>query len=156
MGGNSRVLFVCLHGSAKSLIAMQYFNRLSTEHGLPVRALSAGIEPDDAVPPEVIEGLRADGIDVCSYQPQRVTAGLVASAGHIVSFCPNLDELLAHGSSVEHWHDMPAVSDDYATARDAIVARVQLMFERDEQAAQGAPVPSAGNITGARHQLRSL
>ena len=130
MEGDDSVLFVCLHGSAKSLIAMQYFNRFSAEHGLSARALSAGTEPDDVVPPEVIAGLRADGIDVGSYQPQRLTAGLVTSAGRLVSFGPSLDEFLSPGRSVEQWHNMPAVSDDYAPARDAIVARVRLMFER--------------------------
>src|SRR5215475_1632511 len=138
MDGNGYVLFVCVHGSAKSLIAMQYFNRFSAERGLASRAFSAGIEPDDTVPTEVVEGLHADGIDVINYRPQRVTATLVAGAEHIVSFGPGLDEFLAPGGRVAQWEDMPLVSDDYAIARDAIVARVRLMFQREESAARGS------------------
>jgi protein-tyrosine-phosphatase len=130
MSEDDRVLFVCLHGSAKSLIAMQYFNRLAAEANLPMRALSAGIEFDDVVPHEVIEGLRADGIDVSGYQPQGVSASLVASARHIVSFGPDLVQFLTPGCSIELWHDMPLVNDDYATARDGIVARVRGLVER--------------------------
>src|SRR5215471_7949301 len=112
MDGNGHVLFVCVHGSAKSLIAMEYFNRFSAERGLASRALS-------------------DGIDVINYRPQRLTGRLVAGAEHIVSFGPGLGEFPAPGGRVEQWEDMPLVSDDYAIARDAIVARVRLMFQRE-------------------------
>src|SRR3989454_7062849 len=69
-----KVLFVCLHGSAKSLIAAEYFNRLAAARGLGARATSAGTEPDDVIPPRVIQGLRADGIDVEGRRPQRPTS----------------------------------------------------------------------------------
>ena len=36
-----KVAFVCLHGSAKSLIAAEYFNRLAAEKSLPLRATTA-------------------------------------------------------------------------------------------------------------------
>jgi arsenate reductase len=130
MDRNGCVLFVCLHGSAKSLIAMQHFNRLAIERGLGVRALSAGTEPDDAVPLEVVAGLRDDAIDIGDYRPLRVTADLVADAARIVSFGPDLGQLLPRGREVEQWRDMPAVSDDYVNARAAIADRVRMMFER--------------------------
>jgi protein-tyrosine-phosphatase len=59
---NPNVLFVCLHGSAKSLIAAEYFNRLAAARGLAARAASAGTEPDDAIPRRVTQGLGADGM----------------------------------------------------------------------------------------------
>jgi len=68
-----KVLFVCLHGSAKSLIAAEYFNRLAAARGLGVRATSAGTEPDAEIPPRVAQGLRADGIDVEGRRPRRPT-----------------------------------------------------------------------------------
>ena len=37
-----KVAFVCLHGSAKSLIAAEYFNRLAREKSLPLRATTPG------------------------------------------------------------------------------------------------------------------
>jgi len=33
-----RVLFVCLHGSAKSLIALEHFRRLAQQRGVDVQA----------------------------------------------------------------------------------------------------------------------
>jgi protein-tyrosine-phosphatase len=45
------LLFVCLHGSAKSLIAVEHFRRLAAQRGLAVQGDSAGIEPDADIPP---------------------------------------------------------------------------------------------------------
>jgi hypothetical protein len=64
------VLFVCLHGSAKSLIAAEYFNRLAAARGIGARATSAGTEPDDTIPPHVTRGLGDDGIDVAGRRPR--------------------------------------------------------------------------------------
>ena len=72
------VLFVCLHASAKSLIAAEYFNKLAGERRLPFRAVSAGTEPDGAVPPHVVAGLRDDGYDVSRRVPERLTRELAA------------------------------------------------------------------------------
>jgi len=35
---SQEIAFDCLHGSAKSLIAAEYFNRIATEGTLPLRA----------------------------------------------------------------------------------------------------------------------
>jgi arsenate reductase (thioredoxin) len=125
----SLVLFVCLHGSAKSLVAMEHFNRLAAEEQLPLRAVSAGIEPDEAVPPEVVAGLAGDGFEVSGRTPQRVTSDSLARAAAVVSFGPDLAGLAPPGLAIEQWDDMPAVSDDYATARDAIRARVAMFID---------------------------
>jgi arsenate reductase len=122
------VLFVCLHASAKSLIAMAYFNRLAEQQGSSLRALSAGTEPDDAIPPEVVAGLEGDGFDLSGRVPLRLTPALVASAAAIVSFGPDIAEVGPTSAAITRWHDMPAVSDDYAIARDAIRARVASFF----------------------------
>jgi protein-tyrosine-phosphatase len=39
-----KVAFVCLHGSAKSLIAAEYLNRVAIERKLPLRATTSGPE----------------------------------------------------------------------------------------------------------------
>ena len=49
-----KILFLCQHGGAKSVIAASYFNRLATERGLSCTASSAAAEdPYDAVPAPV-------------------------------------------------------------------------------------------------------
>jgi arsenate reductase len=132
------VLFVCLHASAKSLIAMTYFNDLAERQGSLLRAVSAGTEPDDAIPPEVVAGLAGDGFDVTGRMPLRLTPALVASAVAIVSFGPDIATVGPASVTVTYWHDMPAVSDDYATARDAIRARVTTLFNERAAIAAGS------------------
>jgi arsenate reductase (thioredoxin) len=112
----STVFFICLHGSAKSLIAMQYFNHIAAERGSSLRAVSAGTEPDDALPPDVIVGLSSDGFDVRHRTPVRATRELLARATTVVSFGPKIAALVSAGVPVEHWDDMPAVSEDYGIA----------------------------------------
>ena len=129
MSSRGNVLFVCLHGSAKSLIAAEYFNRLAAARGLGARATSAGTEPDDVIPPRVIQGLRADGIDVEGRRPQRPTSADVAGAAAVVTFACDLGELASGARRIERWDDVPAVSEDFKRARDVIVARVTGLLE---------------------------
>jgi len=122
------ILFICLHGSAKSLIAAEHLNLLARSRGLDVRGESAGVEPDDEVPLPVIAGLAADGIDVKGYVPRRVTAAQITAATRIVSFGCDLGVAGFGTTTVEQWDDLPMVSDGYSTARDAIVARVETLL----------------------------
>ena len=124
-----KVLFVCLHGSAKILIAAEYFNRLAAARGLAARATSAGTEPDDEIPPRVAQGLRADGIDVEGRRPRRPTPADVEGAAAVVTFACDLGELASRAPRIERWDDVPAVSEDFKRARDVIVARVTRLLE---------------------------
>ena len=56
-----RIAFVCLHGSAKSLIAAEYFNQLARNKGLSARATTSDPEPDPEVPANVVEGMKSRG-----------------------------------------------------------------------------------------------
>ena len=123
------VLFVCLHGSAKSLIALEHLRRLAEQRGINVIADSAGLEPDAKIPPRVIEGLLNDGIDVRGRQPRGVTAADVAQASHVVTFACDLGAFNSASATRERWDDVPAVSDGYKPARDVIVARVATLLE---------------------------
>jgi protein-tyrosine-phosphatase len=123
------VLFVCLHGSAKSLIAAEYFNRLSAARGLSARAVSTGTEPDEAIPPRVTQGLGADGIDVQGRQPRRPTQADVDGSVVVVTFACDLGDLASRAPRIERWNDVPAVSEDFKRARDVIVTRVSMLLE---------------------------
>ena len=125
----AQIVFVCLHGSAKSLIAAEYFNKRAAEQDLAFRALSAGTEPDGAVPPHVVAGMRGDGYDVSARTPLRLTRELAAPARIAVSFEPDLSAYVPQSCIVEHWA-VPAVSDDYGIARDAIKARVDALIAK--------------------------
>jgi protein-tyrosine-phosphatase len=118
------VVFVCLHGSAKSVIASAYFERLAAQRGLNARASAHGTEPDAAIPPRVVDGLLGDGIDVRGRRPRGVTSDDLKHASRVISFGCDLSGIAPAGLSVERWDDVPAVSEDYGKARDAIIERV--------------------------------
>src|SRR5207247_1233638 len=60
----ARVLFVCLHGAAKSVVGAAHFRRLAAKQGLAIDAVAAGTEPDAAL---------AAGVGaVTSSRPRRV------------------------------------------------------------------------------------
>jgi len=122
------VLFVCQHGAAKSVVAAQHMRRLAQARGVDLECLSAGVEPDDRLPADVIAGLAADGLEFVATKPQLVTGQLTERANHIVSFGCDLTEVAAP-ERVIVWNDVPAVSDGYAPARDAIVARVEPLLD---------------------------
>lgn len=93
------VAFVCLHGSAKSLIAAEQFNRLAAARGFAFKAASSGPEPDAEVPGNVVAGFRSRGIDVSHYQPAKVAADTLADADLIVSFACDAGRRLAPGKT---------------------------------------------------------
>ena len=122
------VLFVCLHGAAKSVLAAADFERLARERGLDARAASAGTEPDPEIAPRVLTELRAEGVDLRGRRPQRVTRADVERAWRVVAFACDLGELAAAGPRVEQW-EVPAVGEDFAKARAAIDARLVRLLD---------------------------
>lgn len=130
------VLFVCEHGSAKSLIARLLFERAAKEAGLDARAESRGTVSDEAVPDRIKNALRQDGFETGSWRPKRLAGDDLQSAERVVVFDVPLGA--AQGSvKLERWDGMPAVSENYAVAREAIRGRVgdlvrRLKAERDK------------------------
>jgi arsenate reductase (thioredoxin) len=124
------VAFVCLHGSAKSLIAAEYLNRSARERGLALTATTSGPEPDAEVPANVIEGLLGRSIDARARVPERVSAAALAKADNIVSFGCDLTGLAKPGAPIERWDECPAVSADFDIAWAFIPARVDRLLER--------------------------
>lgn len=118
-----RIVFVCLHGSAKSVIAASYCRRLAERRGLDVVAESAGLEPDAAMPPRVVNGLAADGFDLGAPRPRALKDVDLRGATAVVAF--GCDVPAAGDVPVTRWDDVPAVNDDFGKARDAIVAHVE-------------------------------
>ena len=118
------IAFVCLHGSAKSLIAAEYFNRRAAERGLALRAFSAGQEPDAEIPPHVVAGLRGKGIDVAGKVPNAATPERLGKAERVVAFGCDLGGTLKPGQSVEQWADCPAVGDGFEPSWQYITRRV--------------------------------
>jgi protein-tyrosine-phosphatase len=122
------ILFVCEHGAAKSIIAATYLNKFAQEKGLRIESLARGTNPDTGLSGYAVAGLLADGLDPSQLSPQKLSAEELEAADKVIAFCdlPQADPVR---NKIEYWDSVPAVSEDYAKARDFIVAKLQLMMK---------------------------
>jgi arsenate reductase len=87
-GRKKKVLFVCVHNSARSVIAEAMLNQLC---GDLYEAQSAGLRPVEttAVNPLAVAVLKQEGIDVSDYKPRHVfdvvKSGQMFS--HVIAVC---------------------------------------------------------------------
>ena len=124
-----RVVFVCEHGSVKSLVATVYFNRQAQERGLPYRAVARGTAPEPAVPAAVREGLHADGFDISEFVPRLLKASDFDDAALVVSFDNDITTTVGGRVRYLKWDDLPGVQADYPRGRDAIVSHVDTLID---------------------------
>ena len=118
-----RVLFLCQHGGAKSVMAASYFNRLAAERGLPFVAVAAAAEdPYDAVPESVAAYLGSEGFDVAAFKPRRADADEAESAAKVIAIGCELP-------GIENWDDVPQASADLEGAAEAIRRHVEALAE---------------------------
>jgi protein-tyrosine-phosphatase len=125
---DARIMFVCEHGAAKSLIAAAYFNKLATERGLPDRAMFRGSDPQEAISIRAVEGLRADGVAIPDGKPTAIDASDVNKVTHIFAIGCVLPKVAASSGKAADWSDVP---DDkgYGPMRDAIVTHVRAVVD---------------------------
>ena len=127
---SNTVVFVCEHGSVKSVVAMAYFTELARERHLPVKAISRGTNPEPRVPALVREGLKADGLPLGSFTPRKFSAADLTSAIAVISFDqPSVAEIVAGRLPSSAWDGLPAVSENYPVAREAIRVRVAALVD---------------------------
>ena len=127
------VLFVCQHGAAKSVIAARHLEELAHARGLTLKASAAGVEPDEAIPAHVIDGLRGDGVDEQETPPRAVTRELLENAQIVVSFGCDLTAIAGDSGRIVQWNGVPAVSDGYDAARTEIVSRLHAILDEAQQ-----------------------
>jgi arsenate reductase len=123
------VVFVCEHGSAKSIIAAAEFERMAKEKGLELNVLARGANPDVEISKFVRDGLKADGYDVGTVKPTKISEKDLKGAAKIVSFGPDLKLWLPDGATVADWSATPSVSEDYRTARDYIRRQLEILLK---------------------------
>jgi arsenate reductase len=127
--GDERVVFVCEHGAAKSVIATVYFNKLAAERGLPDRATYRGANPQAELSVSALKGLREDGLVVPSAKPSAITTGDVTKATHIFAIGCSLPAHAASSGKAESWDDVPE-DQGYAAQRDAIKRHVERLLDQ--------------------------
>jgi arsenate reductase len=141
---SERIVFLCPHGAAKSVIAAAYCQQLADRGAVPLRATAAGTEPDAEVSPAVVALLRAEGIDVADQRPRRVTPEELATAFRIISFGCDLGDLARPGMVIERWDDVPPPSQNLLVARDRIRAHVEQLVATFKCADVGTPDTAQG------------
>jgi len=124
------ILFVCEHGSAKSVIAAAHFNRVAEQRSLPYRAIARGINPDAEIPQQVRVNLAKDGLQVASWKPQKVAEKDVQEAVRVVTFACKVPfaERITAGKLVD-WQDVPSTNEDYERARTMIVNKIAALIK---------------------------
>lgn len=130
-----RVVFVCEHGSVKSLVATVHFNRRAQER--VSRIGHWGVAPDPVVPSTVQDGLRLDGFDVSAFHPRQFRPSDAKQASLVVSFDQDLAKSIGAPVHYSRWDDLPGVLAAYPRGRDAITRRVDALI--DDLAKQGGP-----------------
>jgi arsenate reductase len=125
----TRVLFLCPHGAAKSVLASAYFRRLAKERGLNVMVDSAGTEPDPNVSPAVATHLTKRGYPVPSEKPRQVTPDDLAKADVVISLGCDLARSPTPAGTLVNWDDVPGPSEDFARADDAIRRHVTALVD---------------------------
>ena len=127
----STVVFVCEHGSARSVIAAAHFNRLASEKGLPFRAVSRGKNPDEAIAASIKDALAADGLDVSAWKPKALTDADMQKAGRVVTLAVELPAAKAAAQDrLLEWKDVPSMSQSYDAVRKVIVQHVTELVEK--------------------------
>jgi arsenate reductase len=124
-----RIVFVCEHGSVKSLVAALYFNQRAQLRGLRYTAVARGTSPQANVPASVQLALRADGFDVDRYVPQAFSTTDLDKASLVVSFDQDTTNTVAGRVRELRWDNSPSVLADYVLGRDEILKRVDGLIE---------------------------
>lgn len=123
------VLFVCEHGTVRSLLAKVLFEQCAAQVGLHMQALSRGTRADSVVPPWMLRGLAADHVALGSWRPQTLRPVDLATASLVVSFDVPAAATSAARVPRAQWDGLPSVSRDYSTGRDAIKVRVHQLVD---------------------------
>lgn len=123
------VLFVCEHGTVKSLLAKLLFDEYAAQVGLPMRAESRGTAVDSVVPPWMRARLDAERLPFAGFTPRALAAQDLVSASHVVSFDIPASARTGAGAPWARWDSLPAASQQFDASRDAIKARVHALVD---------------------------
>lgn len=126
---NGTVLFICEHGSVRSVMATLMFDEYAKAAGLPMRAMSRGTVIDSIVPPWLQQKLKADQFTLGNFAPMRLSTADLANASLVISF--DLPSTVTAGTRapLARWDSLPSVSQNYVAGRDAIKVRVQALVD---------------------------
>jgi len=141
-----RIVFVCEHGTVKSVVALEYFNQLARAKGLAFEAISRGTHPDSALPSAVYDGLTRDGFDVSRFQPMPFASTDARSAALVVALDADVDPVVRGSRPVIRWDSLPSVTTNYSVGRTAIRRRVERLVDSLFKASRRIVDPQANEL----------
>jgi arsenate reductase (thioredoxin) len=122
------ILFVCEHGSAKSIIAAAHFSKIAKERGLWINVISRGTNADETVPEKINKFLNSDGFRSHKGKPVQLTRKDLETADYVVAFNP-IPAAFGKWQQLETWN-VPAIDSGYQPARDSIILNIERIIER--------------------------
>jgi protein-tyrosine-phosphatase len=126
------VLFVCDHGSVKSLMAAALFDEAAARRGLAVRALSRGVNPDA----RTCLDRRGHGNERIRRRefPARLSEQDVAGAARVIAIGVDLSKHEGEARApIASWDDVPPASVDYPRTRDDLARRIETLLDELQQ-----------------------
>lgn len=124
------VVFVCDHGSVKSLMAAALFDAAAARRGMALRALPRGANPDASVPAPIAAAMTQDGFDVVNFRPQALSERDVAGAARVIAIGVDLSQHEGRAwAPITSWNDVPPASVDYARTRDDLTRRIEALLD---------------------------
>ncbi len=123
-----QIVFVCDHGSVRSLMSSMIFNEIAEARGLNYTSISRGLTPDENVPSIIVDAFKSEGKDVSAYKPKLLSSSEIASATRVISIEADLS---AYGDDapVEQWNDVPSASLDFKASQDEMRQRIESLID---------------------------
>ena len=121
---DEKILFLCPHNAAKSILASAYFEEIAKEKGLSFSADSAGTDPDATVMASVRDLLSTQGLAVEKEIPSMLTQAQLDQASTIVSIGCDLSAWNVDPAKLQEWTDVPLPSEDLEGANELIKKKV--------------------------------
>ena len=132
MAQEKKIIFVCEHGAAKSVIAASYFNKMAKERNLNYVAECRGTFPDSVVSPGIKENLTKEKVFDPNTKPRKLLISDTANVERIILFT-TLPPDLNTNVKTENWSNIQNVDADYEKRRNAIVKKINELLDSLEK-----------------------
>jgi arsenate reductase len=132
MAQTKKIIFVCEHGAAKSVIASAYFNKLAKDRHLDYMAECRGTNPDNEVSAKAKEGLTADHVYDNKTKPKKLVIDDTFKAERMILFT-SLPPNFKTNVPTEDWSGLENLDGDYTERRDAIVKQINTLLDTLEK-----------------------
>ena len=123
-----KVVFICEHGAAKSVIAAAYFNKLVRERNLNWEGVCRGTNPDSTLTAGTREGLLTDNLLDKTLVPKKLSYSDTIGVSKIILFTTLPDDFDTN-IQTEDWSTLPGIDVNYSARRDAILKKLSILLD---------------------------